>query len=103
MTAGGNALRTNDGRPRATVTGFVTCVDETKKSFVVHVVQDVLVGKVLTHIDVHACMDCSTRARHGKEELPQIGNFVSFMGSVLFFEDDVAFVHVDDIGFVICF
>ena len=103
MTAGGNALCTNDGRLRATVTGFVTRVDETKKSFIVHVVQNVLMGKVFMHIDVHACMDCSTRTWHGKEELPQISNFVSFMGSVLFFEDNVAFVHVDDIGFVICF
>ena len=103
MTTGGNALHTNNGQPHATVTGFVTHVDETKKSFIVHVVQNVLVSKVLTHIDVHTCMDCSMHSQHGKEELLQIGNFVSFMGSVLFFENNIAFVHVDDIGFVICF
>ena len=96
-------VQTNDGRSRATVTGFVSGLDQVKKQFMIRVVQKVLESDVLTHINVVACMDCSARARHGNQDLPHIGNFVSFMGSVLFFEDDVAFVHVDDVGFVIQF
>ena len=85
------------------MTGYVTGVEKEKKQFTIHVVQNVLHSKVVTHINVIACMDCSARARHGKERLPEVGNFVSFMGSVLFFEDDVVFMHVDDIGCIIVF
>lgn len=96
-------IRTNNGRPCATVTGFVTSVDQVKKQFTIHVVQKVLAREFTTHINVVACMDCSSRARHHEGTLPKIGDFISFMGSILFFEDDVAFVYVDDVGFVLQF
>lgn len=97
------SLQTHDGQPHATVTGFVNSVDRVKKQFTIRVVQNVLEREITTHINVIACMDSSARMRYRKRALPQIGNFISFMGSVLFFEDDVAFVHVDDVGFVLSF
>lgn len=102
-TATSEMVRTNDGRPRATVTGFVTSVDQVKKQFTIHVVQKVLASEFTTHVNVVACMDCSSRTRHHGGTLPKIGDFISFMGSILFFKDNVGFVYVDDVGFVLQF
>lgn len=96
-------IQTHYGRPRATVTGYIKHVDRVKKTFTVRVVQKVLKSEITTHINVIACMDSCARTRHRKLALPELGNFISFMGTVLFFEDDVAFVHVNDVGFVIPF
>ena len=96
-------LCTHDGRPRATVTGYVTHMDSVKKTFSIHVVQKVLQSEITTYINVIACMDSCARTCQRKSALPEIGNFISFMATVLFFADDVAFVHVTDVGFVIHF
>ena len=94
---------TNDGQPKVTVAGYVTGVDKVKKQFTMHMVQKVLVSEIATHINVVGCMDCSAHTQHGKGEVPKIGNFVSFTGSVLFFKDDVMFMHVNNVSHVITF
>lgn len=99
----GEKIHTNNGHPHATVMGFMTGMENDKKQFLIHVMQNVLQSKVLTHINMVACMDCSACTWHGRDHLPQLGNFVSFMGSILFFKDDIALMHIDDTSCVIVF
>lgn len=85
---------------RIIASGRVTAVEHLLNTFALTVWQIVVRGSALAHLSIRAVMGLNPAWRQPNHRIPSSSRVVTLTGDILFVEDGIVVVAVDDLAFL---